>query len=170
LPGYRDEAATEGQVEGAGEGQPVDADELVVARSRLGAEDLQLEQGSHIEGGVAIVEVDDGRAVAWAVGVVEMDVAAETAGAVDRVQEGERAGRRGGDQAVVGEGAADPSVAGIAQGFAGARYGAVDESLAIDGKTMCNAINDSGRQTHIISAVGHDSKQCYTQKKLARCP
>lgn len=51
-----------------------------------------------------------------------------------------------------------------------ARYGAVDESLAIDGKTMCNAIDDSGRQTHIISAVGHDSKQCYTQKKLARCP
>lgn len=86
----------------------------------------QFEQGSRIEGGVAIVEVDDDRAVAGAVGVVEMDVAAETAGAVDRVQEGERAGRRGGDQAVVGEGAADPSVAGIAQGFAGARYGAVD--------------------------------------------
>ena len=51
-----------------------------------------------------------------------------------------------------------------------AQYGAVDESLAIDGKTMCNAIDDSGRQTHIISAVGHHSKQCYTQKKSARCP
>lgn len=46
-------------------------------------------------------------------------------------------------------------------------YGAVDESLAIDGKTMCNAIDKDGRQTHIMSAVGHQSGQCYTQKKLA---
>lgn len=50
------------------------------------------------------------------------------------------------------------------------RYGAADESLAIDGKTMCNAIDDDGRQTHIMSAIGHESKQCYTQKKLALCP
>ncbi len=50
------------------------------------------------------------------------------------------------------------------------QYGATDESLAIDGKTMCNAIDENGRQTHIMSAVGHDSKQCYTQKKLAPCP
>ena len=49
-------------------------------------------------------------------------------------------------------------------------YGAVDESLAIDGKTMCNAIDDNGRQTHIMSVIGHDSKQCYTQKKLEHCP
>jgi len=47
------------------------------------------------------------------------------------------------------------------------QYGSVDESLAIDGKTMCNAINDKGRQTHIMSAVGHQSGQCYTQKKWA---
>ena len=47
------------------------------------------------------------------------------------------------------------------------QYGAVDESLAIDGKTMCNAIDENGRQTHIMSAVGHQSGQCYTQKKLA---
>jgi len=47
-------------------------------------------------------------------------------------------------------------------------YGSVDESLAIDGKTMCNAIND-GRQTHIMSAIGHQSKQCYTQKKWVHC-
>lgn len=40
-----------------------------------------------------------------------------------------------------------------------------DESLAIDGKTMRNAIDDNGRQTHIISAVGHQSRTCYTQKK-----
>ena len=44
-------------------------------------------------------------------------------------------------------------------------YGQQDESLAIDGKTMCNAIDDQGYQTHIMSAVGHQSKACYTQKK-----
>ncbi len=44
-------------------------------------------------------------------------------------------------------------------------YGQHDESLAIDGKTMCNAIDDQGYQTHIMSAVGHHSKACYTQKK-----
>ncbi len=46
-----------------------------------------------------------------------------------------------------------------------AQYGATDESLAIDGKTMCNAIDEDGKQTHIMSAVGHQSNQCYTQKK-----
>ena len=50
-----------------------------------------------------------------------------------------------------------------------AHYGAVDESLAIDGKTMCNAIDEAGRQTHIMSVIGHQSKQCYTQKKWAHC-
>ena len=44
-------------------------------------------------------------------------------------------------------------------------YGSIDESLAIDGKTMCNAIDKNGRQAHIMSAVGHQSGQCYTQKK-----
>ena len=44
-------------------------------------------------------------------------------------------------------------------------YGQEDESLAIDGKTMCNAIDDQGYQTHIMSAIGHQSKTCYTQKK-----
>ena len=44
-------------------------------------------------------------------------------------------------------------------------YAQQDESLAIDGKTMCNAIDDQGHQTHIMSAVGHQSKTCYTQKK-----
>jgi len=47
------------------------------------------------------------------------------------------------------------------------QYGAIDQSLAIDGKTMCNAIDETGKQTHIISAVGHQSSQCYTQKKSA---
>ena len=44
-------------------------------------------------------------------------------------------------------------------------YAEKDESLAIDGKTMCNAIDDQGHQTHILSVVGHQSKNCYTQKK-----
>jgi hypothetical protein len=44
-------------------------------------------------------------------------------------------------------------------------YGHQDESLAIDGKTMCNAIDDQGHQTHIMSAIGHRSKTFYTQKK-----
>jgi hypothetical protein len=44
-------------------------------------------------------------------------------------------------------------------------YAEEDESLAIDGKTMCNAINDQGHQTHVLSVVGHQSKNCYTQKK-----
>ena len=44
-------------------------------------------------------------------------------------------------------------------------YGEEDQSLAIDGKVMRNAIDKHGRQTHIMSVVGHDSKNCYTQKK-----
>ncbi len=44
-------------------------------------------------------------------------------------------------------------------------YAKQDESLAIDGKTMCNAIDADGHQTHILSALGHQSKICYTQKK-----
>ena len=44
-------------------------------------------------------------------------------------------------------------------------YGQEDESLAIDGKTMCNAMDDQGYQIHIMSAIGHQSKACYTQKK-----
>jgi hypothetical protein len=44
-------------------------------------------------------------------------------------------------------------------------YAQEDESLAIDGKTMRNAIDDQGYQTHIMSAVGHQTKGCYTQKK-----
>ena len=39
-----------------------------------------------------------------------------------------------------------------------------DESLAIDGKTMGNALDDQGYQTHIMSVVGHQTKTCSTQK------
>lgn len=49
-------------------------------------------------------------------------------------------------------------------------YGQKDGRLAVDGKTMCNAIDDQGQQTHIMSVVGHDSAQCYTQKKSAHSP
>ena len=45
-------------------------------------------------------------------------------------------------------------------------HGEHDESLAIDGKTMRNAIDENGRQTHIMSVVGHQTKSCYTQKKV----
>ncbi len=44
-------------------------------------------------------------------------------------------------------------------------YAQDDESLAIDGKVMCNSIDQSGRQTQIMSAVGHNTGTCYTQKK-----
>ncbi len=50
-----------------------------------------------------------------------------------------------------------------------AQYGLIDESLAIDGKTMCNAIDSDGKQTHIMSAIGHQSGHCYTQKKSVHC-
>ncbi len=42
-------------------------------------------------------------------------------------------------------------------------YGKKDESLAVDGKTMCNAIDEHG-QVHVMSVVGHETKACYTQK------
>lgn len=48
-------------------------------------------------------------------------------------------------------------------------YGQKDSTLAIDGKTMCNALDSQGRQTHIMSVVGHHSKTCYTQKKSVPC-
>lgn len=51
-----------------------------------------------------------------------------------------------------------------------AHHGALDESLAIDGKTMRNAMDEDARQVHIMSAIGHTSKQCYTQKKWEPCP
>jgi hypothetical protein len=44
-------------------------------------------------------------------------------------------------------------------------WGAHDDALALDGKTMKNALDENGHQTHIMSVVGHDSKICYAQKK-----
>ena len=51
-----------------------------------------------------------------------------------------------------------------------AAFGKDDHSLAIDGKTLCNAIDEHGQQTHIMSAVGHETALCYTQKKSGPCP
>ena len=49
-------------------------------------------------------------------------------------------------------------------------YAGEDESLALDGKTMCNALDAEGHQTHVMSVVGHQTQICYTQKKWAPCP
>lgn len=51
-----------------------------------------------------------------------------------------------------------------------AAFGQDDTRLAIDGKTMCNALDAKGHQTHVMSVVGHQSKACYTQKKSVLCP
>lgn len=45
-------------------------------------------------------------------------------------------------------------------------YGKKDTSLAIDGKTMRGSMGEDGRQTHIMSAIGHHTQDCYAQKKL----
>ena len=47
-------------------------------------------------------------------------------------------------------------------------YGIEDTSLAIDGKVMKNAIDSQSNQVHVMSAVGHQSKACYAQKKSAQ--
>jgi hypothetical protein len=51
-----------------------------------------------------------------------------------------------------------------------AQHALADEGLAIDGKTLCNALDEDGRQTHILSMVGHQTQTCYTQKKSVLCP
>ena len=50
-------------------------------------------------------------------------------------------------------------------------YGDAHESIAVDGKTMRGAVVDNeGQQVHVMSAVGHGSKHCYTQKKVGTLP
>jgi len=46
-------------------------------------------------------------------------------------------------------------------------YAQEDESFAIDGKTMRNAIDHDGKQTHIVSAISHQTHRCHSQKKSA---
>ena len=48
-------------------------------------------------------------------------------------------------------------------------WGQDDRALAIDGKTLKNAIDGEGRQTPIMSVIGHDSNVCHTQKKSGYC-
>jgi hypothetical protein len=43
-----------------------------------------------------------------------------------------------------------------------------EKALAIDGKTMKNAVDADGNQAHIMSVIGHNSSVCHTQKKLER--
>lgn len=50
-----------------------------------------------------------------------------------------------------------------------ALYAQEDESLAIDGKTMRSAIDHDGKQTHIMSAIGHKTHRCHSQKKSGNC-
>ncbi len=49
-------------------------------------------------------------------------------------------------------------------------YAQHDQSLAIDGKTMCNALDEQARRIHIMSVLGHESAVCYAQKKSAPSP
>lgn len=51
-----------------------------------------------------------------------------------------------------------------------AAFGQADQSLAIDGKTMCSAIDHQGQPTHIMSVIGHETALCITQKKSVLCP
>ena len=40
----------------------------------------------------------------------------------------------------------------------------------LGGKTMCNAVDEDGRQTHILGVVGLQTRVCYTRKKSVPCP
>ena len=44
-------------------------------------------------------------------------------------------------------------------------HGHDDASLAIDGKTMKGAVDEAGRQVHILGACGHDTAIAWGQKK-----
>lgn len=44
-----------------------------------------------------------------------------------------------------------------------------DKALAMDGKTMKNAVDENGEQVHIMSLIGHETGCCHTQKKSAPC-
>jgi hypothetical protein len=48
-----------------------------------------------------------------------------------------------------------------------AAYAAQDEALAIDGKTLRNAIDRDARRCHVLSVVGHQSGTA-SPKKLNR--
>jgi len=64
----------------------------------------------------------------------------------------------------------DPTVLDAALQKWNAAFAPKDQCLAVDGKTMCNAVDDKGQRTHIMGAVGHQSALCHTQKKSVPCP
>ena len=49
-------------------------------------------------------------------------------------------------------------------------WGMHDKALAMDGKTMKNALDEAGHQVHILRVVGHESKTCHAQKKSPPSP
>ena len=59
----------------------------------------------------------------------------------------------------------DPGVLDQALNAWNQAWGGTDSALAMDGKTMKNAVDETGRQTHIMSVVGHESTICHAQKK-----
>ena len=59
----------------------------------------------------------------------------------------------------------DPEELDRALGGWNALWATRDRSLAIDGKTLRGASDEQGNQVHVMSAVGHESKAAYTQKK-----
>jgi hypothetical protein len=61
----------------------------------------------------------------------------------------------------------DPAALDQALGSWNALWAPRDRSLAIDGKTLRGATDEQGLQVHVMSAVGHESKAAYTQKKSA---
>ena len=58
----------------------------------------------------------------------------------------------------------DPDQFDAALGTWNAMHGGADGALAIDGKTMRNAIGDDGVQTHVLGAIGHDSRTHFGKK------
>ncbi|MHB1581861.1 MAG: transposase family protein, partial [Acidithiobacillus sp.] len=64
----------------------------------------------------------------------------------------------------------EPGTLGRALNLWNQAWGMQDSALAIDGKTMKNALDETICQTHILSVVGHESKTCYAQKKWASYP
>jgi hypothetical protein len=59
----------------------------------------------------------------------------------------------------------DPAQLDRALGAWNALWAVRDRTLAIDGKTLRGATDEQGSQVHVMSAVGHESRAAYTQKK-----
>ena len=59
----------------------------------------------------------------------------------------------------------DPVQLDRALGAWNALWAHLDRSLAIDGKTLRGTTDEHGAQVHVMSAVGHESRAAYTQKK-----